>query len=130
MKESRLLAIASFLAVALLWIHVADDMVRGLDRVGTRNMFGVLFSVVWLYAALVAQDRRWAKVLLFLLALLGTVVPVLHLRGGLPQDFLASSGAMLFLFTLYALGITSGLAAVLAGRALFRRSTLSATPVS
>lgn len=121
MKESRLLSAASTVSIFLFWLHVADDITRGLDRASLQSMIALLITVGWLYLALVHPERKAALVPMFILSVLGTGVPALHLRG-LSEEFVRSSGAILFLFTLYALSLSSGLAAILSGRALFRRA--------
>src|SRR3989442_14665292 len=49
----------------------------------------------------------------------------LHMRNGLRPEFLEKSGALLFIWTLYVLGVTGGLSVILAVQALRDRRVAS-----
>lgn len=57
-KRNVVLTVMSALAALLFSIHVMDDIVRGLDRVGIQNVGGILILSLWLYAALLLVERR------------------------------------------------------------------------
>lgn len=123
MKHSRLLVIASLLAILLFQAHLTDDIVHGIEPGGLENLVGgTLISVVWLYGALVLSDRRSGYIIMFLGGLLAAVVPYLHMRGaGVGGEFAKSSGAFFFIWTLLSLGLTGTFSVILSVRGLWRR---------
>lgn len=123
MKNDGLLTLASLLSIVLFSIHVSLDIVRGISGGGLDNLFGILILVVWLCGTLLLADRRSGKVIMFVGGLFAAAMPVLHFRGrGVGGDFAKSSGAFLFIWTLYAIGATGALSAILSVRGLRRRS--------
>lgn len=121
MKHNAMLAATSLLSVILFSIHLAGDVVRGIEPGTLTNLPAVPILVVWLYGALVLAERKSGHVIMLLGALLAMVVPVLHLRGaGVGGAFARSDGAFLFIWTLFALGVTGSFAAILAVRGLWR----------
>ena len=63
-------------------------------------------------------------------ALLAMVVPVLHPRGnGVGGEFAKSSGAFLFIWTLFALGVTGTFSLILSARTL-RRGQGAGAPIA
>ena len=113
-KGNVMLTVTSLLAIILLSMHFTGDIVRGIEGGGISNLVGVVILVVWLYATLVASDRRWGRVVILLGALFAAAMPVLHMRGaGVGGEFARSSGAFLFIWTLYALGVTGSFAFIL-----------------
>jgi hypothetical protein len=131
-RHSVFLTIASLLSILFLTFHLADDIVRGFEPGGFTNFRGVLILVVWLYGTLVLADRRSGLVIILLGSLLGSVVPLAHMRGtGLVGGRIANSGGRFFwVWTLMALGVTATFSAVLSARALWSarrdRQTLTA----
>ncbi len=135
MKHKVTLMITSLLSILLFSCHWADDMVRGFERGKLENYPGILILAVWLYAALVLVERRSGYVILLLASLLGSGVPVLHMRGaGLVGGRIAnSSGVFFWVWTLLALGVTSLISFVLSARGLWSlrragRENPSSTP--
>jgi hypothetical protein len=124
MKHNATLAVLSLLSLLLFSIHVTYDIVRGVDAWGPQSLFGVLIMSVWLYGALVLPERRSGLIIMLLGAILAAGMPVIHMRWNHPQ----SSGAFLFLWTLWALGATGTVSIVLAVRGLLRRKIM--TPVA
>lgn len=116
MKKNVLLTVTSLLALLLLSIHVTDDIVRGYDKWGFEKLSFVLIMVVWVYAALMLAERRAGQVLLLLGGLLAALMPAIHMRG--PGAFVKTSGAFFFIWTLFAVGVTGAISAILAARAL------------
>lgn len=117
LKPSVLLTMSSLLSILLLSIHLTGDIVRGIDGGGISNLIGVLILVVWLYGTLMLGDRRSGRVIIFLGALFAAAMPVLHMRGaGVGGAFARSSGAFLFIWTLYALGVTGSFSLILSVR--------------
>jgi hypothetical protein len=120
MRENAVLTSASLLAILCFSFHLADDIARGIEPGTLPNLGGVLLFVVWLYATLVLAGRRSGYVLLLVLSLLGSFVPVLHMRGEGVGEIARSSGGFFFVWTLLALGVTALFSAVLAARGLWR----------
>jgi hypothetical protein len=109
MKRGQLLTITSLVSILLMTFHVSDDIVRGMEPGGLKNLIGILILVVWLVGALVVRERIIGIVILLLGALLGTGVPVVHMMGsGLVGGEIADSGGVFFwVWTNIALGVTS-----------------------
>ena len=122
MRHDLVLTIASLLSILLTSFHLSDDVVRGIEPGGVKNLVGVLILVVWLYGTMVLAERRSGYVIMLLGSILGAGVPVVHMMGsGLVGGRIANSDGMFFwVWTLLALGVTSSFAAILSARALFR----------
>jgi hypothetical protein len=99
----------SLLSVLLLSFHLSEDIVRGFEPGGVKNTIGVLMMVVWLYGTLMLAGRRSGYIIILLGSILGTFVPVVHMRGaGLVGGRIANSSGMLFwVWTLIASQATS-----------------------
>ena len=121
MKLDSQLIIASLLSIFFLSFHLADDIVRGFDRGGLSNLTAILIMVVWLYGTLVLAGRRSGYIVSILFGLFGLVIPILHLRGkGVGGDFAKTSGAIFFIWTLLAIGVTSLFSVIVAVHGLWR----------
>jgi hypothetical protein len=120
MKRNIPLTIASLLAIVLMTLHLADDIIRGMSPGGVVNMVGVLIFVVWLYGTVALAERRAGHVIMLLGGLFGAAVPVIHMRGaGLGGAIAKSEGGFFFVWTLIALGVAGSFAAILAVRGLW-----------
>ena len=118
MNNTFTLTITSLLTVVLSSFHLADDVVRGIEPGGTQNYNGVLILAVFLFATLMLGGRRWAHAIVLVGSLGGAVVPYLHMTGsGLVGPRIVNAGAVFFwVWTLFALGATASVSAVLAAR--------------
>ena len=121
MKPDVLLTIASLLSVFLMSFHLSDDIVRGREPGDFSTIGGILILVVWLCATLVLAGRRSGLVLVLILSVLGSLVPVIHMRGrGLVGGEIAnSSGVFFWVWTLYALGVTTTFSVILSAHELW-----------
>ena len=122
MKHTTMLRAASLLSVLLFTVHVADDIVRGMEPGTVSNLPAVPICALWLYGALVLAERRSGQVIMLLGALLGMAVPVLHMMGsgvGAGGPIAGSGGAFFFVWTLLALGVTALFSLVLSARGLW-----------
>jgi len=121
MKHKVTLTIASLLSILLMTFHLSDDIVRGMEPGGIKNVTGVLILVVWLYGTLVLAERRLGYVIMLLGSLLGSFIPVVHMRGsGLVGGEIAnSSGVLFWVWTLMALGVTATFSLILSARGLW-----------
>lgn len=118
MGNDRMLTVAAFLTGILCSLHFTDDIVRGLERDGTRNLIFVPMLTIWLWATLVLARPRWRYVILFVGSLIAAAMPVMHLRT-LGGDFAASSGGFFSIWLLIALGVIGMFSAILAVRGLW-----------
>src|ERR1700678_2639700 len=120
MKPHVMLTIASLLSILFFTLHRTDDIVRGMEPGTLSNLIAVPILVVWLYGTLVLAERRSGYVIILLASLLGVLVPVIHMKGaGVGGAIAQSSGAFFFIWTLYALGVTSLFSVILAVRELW-----------
>lgn len=120
MKPETALTAMSLLAIVLMSIHLADDIVRGFEPGGLNNLIGVLILAVWLYATLALAGQRRGYVILLLGSAFAALMPVVHLSGaGVGGKIAASSGGLFFIWTLFALGATGLFSLVLSARGLW-----------
>lgn len=122
MKNSQMLTITSLLSILLVTFHMTDDVVRGFEPGGFKNVNVILIAVVWLYGTLVLAGRRSGYIIILLGSLLGSLVPLAHMRGaGLVGGRIANSnGKFFFVWTLLALGVTAFFSVILAIHGLWR----------
>jgi hypothetical protein len=123
MKDTVTLTTTSLLSILFMTLHVANDIVRGFEPGGFRNVSGVLILVVWLYGTLaLADERRWAHVIVLLGSLLGSVVPLAHMRGAgmVGGRIVNSSGIFFWVWTMLTLGVTATFSVLLSARGLWR----------
>jgi hypothetical protein len=128
MKDNIVLTVFSLLSIVLMTFHMTDDVVRGFEPGGVKNLIGAIILVVWLYGTLVLAGRRAGYLAVLLGALLGAVVPIVHMTGnGLVGGKIAdSSGIFFWVWTLIALEVSAIFSAILAARGLWdlqRRQT-------
>lgn len=118
MNNDRLLTLASVLTAILCSLHFTDDIVRGLERDGTRNLIFVPILTFWLWATLVLARPRWRYVILLVGSLLATAMPVIHSRT-MAGEFAASSGAFFSIWLLIVLGVVGTFSLILSLRGLW-----------
>lgn len=130
MKDNITLTIASLLSVLLLTFHLTDDVVRGFEPGGFKNINVILIAFTWVFGTVVLAGRRSGYIIIILGSLLGCVVPLAHMRGaGFVGGRVANTtGMFFFVWTMLAIGVTSLLSITLAVRGLWnlRRLRLSA----
>jgi hypothetical protein len=115
------LTITSLLSILFVALHLADDIVRGMEPGGLSTETGVLILVVWLYGTLVLAERRSGYIIMLLGSIFGAGVPVIHMMGtGLVGGRIAnSSGVFFWVWTLIALGVTATFSVILSARGLW-----------
>lgn len=121
MRHPQLLSVTSVLSVVLLALHISQDIVFGLDRAGLNHLVGVAILLVVVCGAVLFPDRVSGKVIMLLGALMAAGMLPLHMRNGLRPEFLARSGSLLFVWTLYLLGVLGSLSFILSIKSLFAR---------
>lgn len=132
MKKFELLTITSLLAIVLMSLHLSDDVVRGYEPGGLKNLSGMAILSLWLCATLLLVGRRWGYILLTLGSLFAILMPIAHMRGkGVGGAVAASDGGHFFIWTLFALGVLGMFSLVLCVRGLWglRRSAALASRV-
>ena len=125
MKQNDLLSVTSILSVLLLALHISQDIVFGLDRAGLNHLVGVAILVVIVCGAVLLRERLSGRVIMLLGGVMAASMLPLHMRNGLRPEFLERSGALLFIWTLYVLGVTGAFSVVLAVLALRGRQASS-----
>jgi hypothetical protein len=119
MSHNVTLRVTSALAVLLLTLHLAGDVVYGMDAGGSSLLVGILILAVWLYGTLALGQQRSGHIIMLLGAIFASAMPVIHTRGaGLGGEFARSDGAFLFIWALLALGVTGLVAFVLSLKGL------------
>jgi hypothetical protein len=124
-KQNDLLSVMSILSVFLLALHISQDIVFGLDRAGLNHLVGVAILLVVLCGAVLLRERLSGKVIMLLGGLMAAGMLPLHMRNGLRPEFLERNGALLFVWTLYVLGVLGTFSVILAVQALRRRRVVS-----
>jgi hypothetical protein len=121
MKQNVTLTIASLLSVLFMTLHMADDIVRGMEPGTLSDLMVLPIVVLQLYGALVLAGKRSGYALLLLVSLLELVVPVVHMKGaGVGEAVARSNGAFFFIWTLLALGVTALFSVILSARGLWQ----------
>jgi len=119
MKQNVILVIASLLSIILLTFHLTDDIVRGMEPGTLFDLIPVPILAVWLYGTLVLMERPWGYVIVLLGSLIGLLVPVVHMKGaGVGGAIAKSPEGFFFIWTLYALSVSSLFSVFLAARGL------------
>lgn len=128
MKNTVMLTVASLLSILFFTFHLSDDIVRGFEPGGFKHISGILTLVAWLYGTLVLGERRSGYIIMLLGSLLGSLMPLAHMRGaGLVGGEIAnSSGVFFWVWTLIALGVSGSFSVILSVRGL--RSLRSGEP--
>jgi hypothetical protein len=105
----------SLLTILLTMLHLADDYSRGFSVGDLTSLPVTPVLALWLYATLVLVERRSGHSVILLMSLLAWGISILHLTGksGITGGAAPkTAGAVVFAWTLLALG-TSGMASVL-----------------
>ena len=116
LNRSKLLVVTSLLSLILFTVHVADDMVRGIDRLGPQNAFGELIMATWLYGTLVVGEKLSGRIVILIISVMSAILPILHLRGSGLDEMARSPGAFRFIWTLFAIGATGTFGTMLSVR--------------
>lgn len=123
-RRLDLLAQTSLLSALLLSLHISQDIVLGLDRAGLNHLVGVAILLVIVCGAVLLRERLLGTVIMLLGGVMAAGMLPLHMRNGLRPEFLARDGALLFVWTLYVLGVMGSFSVLLAVGALRARRPL------
>ena len=118
MKRIELLSVTSIVSVLLLALHISQDIVFGFDRAGLNHLLGVAILLVVVCGAVPLRDRLAGIVIMLFGGLMAAGMLPLHMRNGMRPEFLEKNGALLFIWTLYVLGVTGAFSVILAFQAL------------
>ena len=124
-KHNDLLSVTSILSVLLLALHISQDIVFGFDRAGLNHLVGVAILLVIVCGAVLLRERASGKAIMLLGGVMAAGMLPLHMRNGLRPEFLEKSGALLFIWTLYVLGVNGAFSVILAVQALRGRRVAS-----
>jgi hypothetical protein len=120
MKQNVVLTIAFLLSILLMTLHLTDGIVREMEPGTLSDLIALPILVVWLYGTLVLAGKRSGYVIILLGSLLGLVVPVIHVKGaGVGGAIAKSNGAVVFIWTLLALGVTALFSVILSAHGLW-----------
>lgn len=131
MKHNFMLNIASLLSILLMTFHLTQDTLHAsYARAGTAEargsalIVGVPILVGWLWGTLFLAERRSGYIIMLVGSVIALGMPVIHVisawgRGSLVQSEFARTGwAFVFVWTLFALGMTGLFSLILAVRGL------------
>lgn len=121
MNRNVMLTITSLLSILFMTFHLSEDIVRGFEPGGPRNIIGVLMLVVWLWGTLVLAGRRSGYIIILIGSILGAGVPVVHMigKGLVGGRMVGSSGQLFWVWTLLALQVTAIFSLILSARLLW-----------
>jgi hypothetical protein len=122
MKPSVMLTIASLLSILFFTLHLADDIVRGMEPGTLTDLIAVPILVLWLYGTLVLAERRSGYIITLIGGLLSLIVPLVHMQGkgvGVTSSIAGSSGHFFFVWALIAIGVTGLFSVILSARGLW-----------
>jgi hypothetical protein len=123
MRQNAVSIIVSLLSVLFMTLHLADDIVRGMEPGTLFDLVVLPILAVQLYGTLVLAGKRSGYVIILVASLLELVVPVVHMKGaGVGGAIAGSNGAFFFIWTLLALGLTALFSVFLSARGLWERS--------
>ena len=123
MKRHVMLTVTSLVSAVLLALHISQDIVFGFDRAGLNHLVGVGIILVIVCGALLLANRRLGRVIMLLGGVMSAAMLPVHMRHGLRPEFLQTSGALLFIWTLYLLGVLGFFSIILAVLELRRPSS-------
>ena len=113
MKNNGLLTVASLITLALLMIHFTQDVMYQPDHTNLYPIPVAVFALC-LYATLMASDRVWGLIVIFLEGVLGAGMIIVHSRGA----EIGNSHGFFFVLTLFAVSTTGWFTAILSARGL------------
>jgi hypothetical protein len=121
MKQNVALTIASLLSVLFMTLHLADDIVRGMEPGTLQDLILLPILAVQLFGTVALAGRRSGYVMILVVSMLDLIVPVVHMRGaGVGGAIAHSSGGFFFIFTLLAIGVTALFCVALSARGVWK----------
>jgi len=114
MKRHVILIITSLVSAVLLALHISQDIVFGFDSAGLNHLVGVGIILVIVCGTLLLPRRILGRIIMLLGGVMSAAMLPLHMRHGLRPEFLQANGALLFIWTLYMLGVLGFFSIILA----------------
>ena len=125
MKHNLLLTISSLLSILFMTFHLTQDTLHakaGNPEAGGSTLVAVPVLVVWLYGTLMLGERRSGHIIMLIGSILAMGMPIIHVigaRGIFTVEFAKYSGAFLFFWTFFVLGVTGMFSFILSVRGLW-----------
>jgi hypothetical protein len=125
MKDRATLTITSLLSILFMTFHLTQDTLHakiGNPEAGGSTLVAVPVLVVWLYGTLVLSERRPGYVIMLVGSILAIGMPVMHVigpRGIFSGEMAKYTGAFLFFWTFFVLGVTGMISLILSLRGLW-----------
>src|SRR5438270_10884032 len=125
MKHNLTLTIMSFLSILFMTFHMTQDTLHaklGNPEAGGSTLVVVPILVVWLYGTLMLTERRSGYIIMLIGSLLAMGMPVIHVIGPsgiFTREMAKYSGAFLFFWTFFVLGVTGMFSFILSLRGLW-----------
>ena len=125
MKHNLTLTIMSFLSILFMTFHLTQDTLHarlGNPEAGGSTLVAVPILVVWLYGTLMLTERRSGYVIMLVGSILAMGMPIIHVRGArgfFTGEMARYSGAFLFFWTFFVLGIAGTFSFILSIRGLW-----------
>ncbi len=126
MKRSLLLPMTSLVSILFMTFHLTQDTLHahaGSPEAGGSTLVAVPILVVWLYGTLLLAERRSGHIIMLVGSMLAMAMPVFHImgpRGFFSGEFAKYSGAFLFFWSFFVLGVVGMLSFILSVRGLWR----------
>jgi hypothetical protein len=114
MKRHVMLKVTSLVSAVLLTLHISQDIVFGFDKAGLNHLVGVAIILVIVCGTLLLPHNVSGRIIMLLGGFMSAGMLPLHMRHGLRPEFLQTSGALLFIWTLYLLGVLGFFSIILA----------------
>ena len=125
MKDKATLTITSLLSILFMTFHMTQDTLHakvGNPEAGGSTLVAVPILVVWLYGTLLLAERRSGYIIMLVGSILAMGMPVIHVmgpRGIFSGEMAKYSGAFLFFWTFFVLGVTGMFSFILVLRGLW-----------
>ena len=125
MKNTLTLTITSLLSILFMTFHLTQDTLHAKvvnPEAGGSTLVAVPILVIWLYGTLMLAERRSGYVIMLLGSILAMGMPVFHVigpRGIFSGEMAKYSGAFLFFWTFFVLGVTGMFSLILSLRGLW-----------
>lgn len=125
MKEKATLIVTSLLSILFMTFHLTQDTLHakvGNPEAGGSTLIAVPVLVLWLYGTLVLAGRRSGYIIMIVGSILAMGMPVFHVmgpRGIFSGEMAKYSGAFLFFWTFFVLGMTGMFSLILSLRGLW-----------
>lgn len=126
MKHNLMLTVSSLLSILFMTFHLTQDTLHaklGNPEAGGSTLVAVPVLVGWLYGTLVLGERRSGHIIMLIGSILAMGMPVIHVMGPsgiFTREFAKYSGAFMFFWTFFVLGMTGIFSFILSVGGLWR----------